>query len=92
MSPSAEVGKVVHDSASHNATTCSSNAAAARVLGCKKLTGGIGQQPPLPISPTEVAPWASMPDRARWRGSLLGAVVGDCLGAPFEGTTGATPR
>jgi len=29
-----------------------------------------------------------MLDRARCRGSLLGAVVGDCLGAPFEGTPG----
>jgi poly(ADP-ribose) glycohydrolase ARH3 len=32
-----------------------------------------------------------MSDRARWRGSLLGAVVGDCLGAPFEGTPGPLP-
>ncbi|MFN7149293.1 MAG: ADP-ribosylglycohydrolase family protein [Microthrixaceae bacterium] len=29
-----------------------------------------------------------LPDRARWKGSLLGAAVGDCLGAPFEGTAG----
>lgn len=29
--------------------------------------------------------------RARYRGALLGAVVGDCLGAPFEGTAGPVP-
>lgn len=32
-----------------------------------------------------------MLDRARVRGSLLGAVVGDCLGAPFEGIPGPMP-
>jgi poly(ADP-ribose) glycohydrolase ARH3 len=32
-----------------------------------------------------------MVDRARYRGVLLGAVVGDCLGAPFEGTPGPLP-
>lgn len=32
-----------------------------------------------------------VPDRARWRGALLGGLVGDALGAPFEGRPPLVP-